>query len=162
MNKYFLISFLIFLFACSDNRSNNIKETYSDNDIQVRIKSLIDYMEIDIQDVKIADGKIEGGVRNMIISIVANSDKSMHASELTKVLECGNLANEKFNADLDETTVIIGNSSGDAMAAITVKVTDIEIFQRTKEAELYVSKWTVLRYDKSYLSNLLSLAKNQQ
>jgi hypothetical protein len=118
-------------------------------------------MNIDVKKVKIADGRSNGGKRNMIMSIIANPDRSKQVSELTKVLECGKIANDKHQANLDETTVIVGNKNGDAMAAITVKVNDTETFQRTKEAKAYVKKWTVLRYDKTYLSNLLSLAKSQ-
>ncbi len=134
--------------------------TYDNRAISSSIKSLLEYMDVNVQEVKIADGSSNGGTRNLIMSIIANPDRSKQAAELTKVMECGIVANDKHSANIDETTVVVGDVNGDALAMITVKLSDTEIFQRTKKAEAYVKKWTVLRYDENYLSNLLSLAKN--
>jgi hypothetical protein len=123
------------------------------------IKSTLEFMKIDVQDVKIADGRAKGGVRMLIVTFKVNSNHDQHAAELTNVLECGLVANNRLSGNIDEISTVASDRFGNALAIVNTKVSSTQLFMKSKDAERYIKSWNVMRIDNSYLSSILSLSK---
>lgn len=131
-----------------------------DSNICSLTKKLIKREHINVNSVEIADGRTNGGIRNLLVSYTISTNSNMHVKELGFILDCLNTFNTKKNADLDEITVIIGDSKGKAVAIVNVKKRDAEQFSINKNSLQYVKKWNVSRYNKHFIPSLLSLANN--
>lgn len=130
-----------------------------DSHVCSQIKKLLKTMDVNVQDVKIADGRSKGGIKAMIITFKVDYSSSNHAKELTHVLESGVVANDKINAKLDEISAIAANRNGSTLAIINATISNTRTFGRTKDPKTFVRSWNVMRVDKGYLSALLSMSK---
>lgn len=124
-----------------------------------QVKSALDILKVDYESVEIADGRKNGGGRNLIISYRTSYDHDTQIQELIAVLESSYVLNKNSNARLDEVTAVVGSKSGISLAVITTKVYNVNQYMIDRNAEKYVKTWTVLRFDKNYLPQLLALAK---
>ncbi|NQU87437.1 MAG: hypothetical protein HQ541_16915 [Mariniphaga sp.] len=150
MKKSFLIiTFILIIF------SGFSQDKYTCDMIKKTLKSI----DVYVTDIKIADGRKNGGVRSMIVTYTANLLPKNQAGEITKVLECLKVANEKLNADLDEISAVIGDMDGKALAVINVSKAIVNNYYRTKNTEEYVKSWNVYRVNKNFLPSLLSHSK---
>lgn len=147
------LSYLILLIGL------NITIFAQDSHVCNMIEKTLDYMDIKVQDVRIADGRAKGGIRMLIITYKANSTRDKQAVELTNVLESGIVANDKLDGNIDETSAVIADNFGNTLAIVNTTVSATRTFQRRKDAENYVKSWNVMRVDKSFLSSLLSMSK---
>jgi hypothetical protein len=114
-------------------------------------KSTLKSINVNVKDIKIADGKAKGGERALIITFITNLKAGEQLVELVKILEMGHVLNNKMNARLDTVTAIAGNILGKSRGIINVKVKDVTWFMRTKDSRGYLKRWTVAIMDESYL-----------
>ncbi len=104
------LSYLILLIGL------NITIFAQDSHVCNMIEKTLDYMDIKVQDVRIADGRAKGGIRMLIITYKANSTRDKQAVELTNVLESGIVANDKLDGNIDETSAVIADNFGNTLA----------------------------------------------
>ena len=130
-----------------------------DHQLESQAKEILNQLGVEYASVEVVDGNSNGGVKSVNILYKTPNDKQTRIQELFRVLETAYVLNQKSNANFDEVTAVIGSQTGQSLAIVTVKVNDVARFMRTKNAEEYARSMTALRFDKNYLANLLSLAK---
>ncbi len=150
-----LVVMVLNLFICSIAYSD-------DNSIAKLTENALKSINVDVESVKIADGKAKGGVRSMIIGYTARfaPGNSKNGGDLIKVLEAGCAANEHSNANLDETSAVLGDKSGKAIAMFSVKVADTKKYLSKKNPTnddliQYLSKINAFLLDKRYFKNTI-------
>ena len=129
----------------------------SDQTVETSTKAALQILNINVQSVELSDGTAKGGVRGLIISYTINPSRSKHVGELTSVLECGFAANNSMNANIDETSAVVGDALGNAIGVFSVKVSKTRQFFVDKDAEKYARSWNVLLLNRNYFVSFAQL-----
>jgi len=146
--------FILFAVCCL-----NFVAISQDSKVCSMSQKVLERLQINVQNVRIADGTAKGGSRVMIVTYIVNYDSSKHAGELTKVLEIGYAANQNMKARLHEVSAIASNSIGSPLAIINTKILNTETVLLTRDTKRYIESWNVIRYDKNFLPTVLSKSK---
>lgn len=80
----------------------------------------------DVQDIRVVDGRDNGGERGAIISYIVRQDEAADMiDEFLDILEAAAATINSKNLDLDAITLVMGNAAGDALGIIVTSVPDL-------------------------------------
>jgi hypothetical protein len=124
----------------------------SDSTIEAKTKEILRSMGINVDSVRIADGRAKGGERALIVTYKQNDKGGEgNAAEIVQVLEAGYGANKHMNADLNSVVAVVGDRNGTALGVVGVKVADAQWFMKTKDSLGYLKRWSVKRLSPKFL-----------
>jgi hypothetical protein len=124
----------------------------SDTSIADTVKKSLVALKYNVKSVQIVDARSKGAGRSIIVTYVHTyGDETQHLAELIVILGSGYVANSNMNAKLDDVSVIVGGTLGQAKAMVAVEVKDSERFIKDQDIVSYMKKWTVALLDRSFL-----------
>ena len=127
-------------------------EEASDSSIIATVEATLASVGVNVQEVKIADGKSKGGERVLIVTYFhTRASEADRAGEIVKVLESCYVANEKMNSGFESVAAVAGASADRTSAVISVRAGEVASFMVSRDPSTYMKSWKVILYDPNFL-----------